>query len=225
MKVTTDACLFGAFAANEISRLPISGKKILDLGAGTGLLSLMVAQQVPDATIDAIEIDKDAFEQSKANIAGSAWSDRINIYHGDAITFEYSTQYDVILSNPPFYEKELKGDNSKKNKAHHDESLNLKDLLAVIRKNLSRDGIFFLLLPYKRNEEIRKLVLDHEFELLKLLFIRQSVKHDYFRIILAGKLKSGEPGETELNEIAIADENKNYTGEFITLLNDYYLHL
>jgi tRNA1Val (adenine37-N6)-methyltransferase len=225
MKVTTDACLFGAFAANEISRLPISGKKILDLGAGTGLLSLMVAQQVPDATIDAIEIDKDAFEQSKANIAGSACSDRINIYHSDAITFEYSTQYDVILSNPPFYEKELKGDNSKKNKAHHDESLNLKDLLAVIRKNLSRDGIFFLLLPYKRNEEIRKLVLDHEFELLKLLFIRQSVKHDYFRIILAGKLKSFEPGKTELNEIAIADENKNYTGEFITLLNDYYLHL
>lgn len=225
MKVTTDACLFGALVANEIRKQSIGKKNILDIGSGTGLLALMVAQQDPGALIDAIEIDKDAYEQARGNAEASRWKDRICLFHGDVKTYPFPGRYDVIISNPPFYEKELKGDDSSRNKAHHDEGLLLKDLLAVIRKNLNPDGKFFLLLPFKRNEEIRKLVLDNEFEIRRMILIRQSINHGYFRIVLMGRMKTRKAGESLIDEMTITDENKNYMDEFREMLKDYYLYL
>lgn len=234
MKVTTDACLFGAFVSQEIrSRDPIaigSGvQNILDIGTGTGLLSLMVAQQC-NAAIDAIEIDKDAFEQASANVAASPWPNQLKVFHGDVKGFEFNKKYDVIVSNPPFYENELKGDNAKKNLAHHDEGLLLPELLAIIKKNLNPGGTFYLLLPYKRNEETRKLFTESDFVIEQLTFIKQSVNHDYFRIILNGKLKSDNQVETKIDDISIKDDPKDrsaqqYTPAFINLLRSYYLHL
>lgn len=229
MKVTTDSCLFGAWVANEvITREPACRKarsevrRILDIGAGSGLLSLILAQKVI-ASIDAIEIDKDAFEQAKENINPSPWADRINIFHTDARDFPLSTQYDVIISNPPFYENELLSPDSKKNMAHH-EGLALDELLKIIKKNLVPGGMFYLLLPYKRNAEIEKLVTTNHMYIIKKTLVKQSVNHDHFRIMIAGEHANGEK-ETIIDEIAIRNENDEYTNEFITLLKDYYLHL
>ena len=219
MKVTTDACLFGAF----ISQWP--GKsKILDIGTGTGLLALMMAWQ-SESFIDAIEIDKDAFEQAAENIAASPWSDRIKVIHTDARKFIAESKYDIIVSNPPFYEKELKGNDVKKNLAHHNEGLLFPELLEVIKKNLAPDGTFFLLLPFKRNDEIKQLLTANDFVIRKIVFVRQSVNHNYFRLMLAVTFNNEEPAETIVDEIAIKDEDDNYTPAFIFLLKDYYLHL
>ena len=236
MKVTTDGCLFGAWASERVGSSE-SGvrspeylvRRILDIGTGTGLLALMLAQK-NEFVIDAIETDKDAFEQASENIIASPWADRIKVFHADArapiaIGIEFPKQYDVIICNPPFYENELKGDDSKKNMAHHNEGLLLPELLTIIKKNLKPDGAFFLLLPYKRNEEIRKMLTESDLAIQQLTFVRQSTKHNFFRIILAGKLKTCEAVETKIDEISIKDEQDQYTQAFKNFLNDYYLHL
>jgi tRNA1Val (adenine37-N6)-methyltransferase len=225
MKVTTDACLFGAWILNEVKSQKLKVENVLDIGAGTGLLSLMFAQKNPVIKINAIEIDKDAAEQAKVNAGSSPWKEQINIVQDDIKAFSFEKEFDLIISNPPFYENEIRSATDSKNVAHHSETLTLKELLEIIKNNLSKTGSFFLLFPYKRNEEIKKLLKGHELNISKILFVRQSVKHDYFRIMLKGKLSDQENMETEFNEMSIWDDSQQYTTEFKQLLKDYYLHL
>jgi tRNA1Val (adenine37-N6)-methyltransferase len=222
MKVTTDGCLFGAWAGEKVRSKKSKVRNILDIGSGTGLLALMIAQKV-NANIDAIEIDKDAFEQAKENIAASPWAERINIFHADAKEFIFPGKYDVIISNPPFYEKELKSDNIKKNIAHHG-GLSLNELLSVIKKKLFADGKFYLLLPYKRNTEIERLVPLNDLSITQKTLVRQSVKHDSFRIMIEGRHKQVEE-KIIMDEISICNDQQQYTIEFIKLLKAYYLYL
>jgi len=224
MKVTTDACLFGAWIVDEVKSQKLKVKNALDIGAGTGLLSLMFAQKNPGIEIVAVEIDEDAEKQANENISASQWKDRIVVLEGDVKDYNFSEKYDLIISNPPFYENELQSESEKKNTAHHSENLTLKELLDVIKTNLNSDGIFFLLLPYKRNEEIKKLFKDHQLHISKMIFVRQSVKHDYFRVMIKGNL-IGKEKEIEFDEMSVWDEKQQYTNEFVQLLKDYYLHL
>lgn len=238
MKVTTDACLFGAWVAREV-KIKNSGegpkdsvvsipsgnvKNVLDIGAGTGLLSLMFVQKNSSA-IDAIEIDDDAFGQAKENVAASPFAERLNMIQGDVKMFQFERQYDVIISNPPFYENEIRSTDPKKNVAHHHSGLLLDELLSVIKANLKPEGIFYLLLPYKRTEEIKKTLFEKDFTILKLVFVRQSTKHEYFRIMLAGSLKDEDGIETTIDEISIWDDKQLYTDAVKELLKDYYLYL
>lgn len=239
MKVTTDGCLFGAWVAERvvsressvISPESLVGsqesaiRNFLDIGTGTGLLSLMLAQKNPTIEIDAIEIDKEAYEQALQNVKDSSWSSSIKIIQRDAKEFEFTQQYDIIISNPPFYEKELKGDDPKKNIAHHNEGLLLPELLDIIKKNLRPAGHFYLLLPFKRNEEIKKILVEKEMLIEQLVFVRQTTEHDYFRIMIEGKLKSSDAVETAIHEIAIKNNEGHYTEAFVDLLKEYYLHL
>ena len=222
MKVTTDACLFGAWVAEKVGSSESGVREVLDIGSGTGLLSLMLAQKT-NASVDAIEIDKDAFEQARENVAASAFADRINVMHADANTFLFQKKYDLIISNPPFYEKELTSVSPKKNMAHHQDGLLLENLLEIIKQQLSQEGIFCLLLPFKRNKEIKQLLLQKRLSVSKMVFVRQSVNHDYFRIMMAGDVNN--KAETIIDEISIWNDKQEYTGEFIELLKDYYLHL
>ena len=225
MKVTTDACLFGAWVVWKINNEKLIINNCLDIGTGTGLLSLMFAQKNSATFIDAIEIDKDASEQARENVSASPWKDSIHIINADARTFPFEKKYDLIISNPPFYENEIRSGTDNKNIAHHSDELTLKEVLLIIQSNLSANGDFFLLLPYKRNEEIKKLFKDNLLHIDKILFVRQSVKHDYFRIILKGKLNQKENKETELDEISIWNEKQQYSSEFVSLLKDFYLYL
>jgi len=224
MKVTTDACLFGAWVVEEINNEKLIINNCLDIGTGTGLLALMLTQKNPVMKIDAIEIDKDAAEQAKVNVGSSPWKEQINIIQDDVKAFSFEKEFDLIISNPPFYENELRSATDSKNVAHHSGNLTLKELLVIIKENLSKRGSFFLLLPYKRNEEIKKLLKDNELNISKILFVRQSVKHDYFRIFIKGSLLAEEK-QTEFDELSIWDDKQQYTNEFVNLLKDYYLHL
>ncbi|MDP9230163.1 MAG: methyltransferase [Bacteroidota bacterium] len=219
MKVTTDACLFGAIVANEIKSTRPDTGNILDIGCGTGLLTLMLAQKIT-ATIDAIEIEKAAAEQATENIIASPWKNHIHIFHEDAKQFDFKVKYDLIISNPPFYENELTSGNPKRNIALHNAGLLFDELLRVIKNNLKQEGIFYLLLPYKRIEEVDKLMKKHKLLLTKKILIRQSVKHDYFRIITSG---GHRVSELKSEELSIRDEDQQYTPEFMRLLKDYYL--
>lgn len=228
MKVTTDACLFGAWVANEVESDPNSYREkvetALDIGTGTGLLSLMLVQKNPGTNILAVEIDKSAAEQAADNIDASLWKDRVDIVEGDVKDLSFPEKFDLIISNPPFYETELRSETDKKNIAFHSDNLTLQELLHTIKTHLSPNGNFFLLLPYKRNDEIKRLFKDHQLHISKLLLVRQSVKHDYFRIFLKGNLNAVQK-ETEFDEMSIWDEQQQYTNGFVRLLKDYYLHL
>jgi tRNA1Val (adenine37-N6)-methyltransferase len=233
MKVTTDACLFGAWVAGKVERLKLKAEKgqtnnlnefflnVLDIGSGTALLSLMLAQK-KTAAIDAIEIDEEAYQQAIENVSASPWKNNISLLHGDARIYPFPKKYDTIISNPPFYEKEIKSADHKKNIAHHGHALRLNELLPVIRQNLSSEGRFYLLLPFKRNNEIEKDIAGNSLYINEKVLVRQSVTHGYFRIMLSGSFIQTE---VITKEISIRDESQQYTNEFIALLRDYYLYL
>lgn len=224
MKVTTDGCLFGAWLAEIIKSEKLTGTTCLDIGTGTGLLSLMLAQK-NNCRIDAVEIDKESAEQAASNAAASPWSDRINIIQADVRKVVLPGNYDLIISNPPFYEKELKGDDPKKNTAHHDEGLVLPELPGIIRSQLAPAGQFFLMLPYKRNEEIKELFIKQQLQIRRIVFARSSVAHPFFRIFIEGCLLNEKQIRTDIDEIHIKEENGSYSPEFSQLLKEYYLHL
>ncbi len=220
MKVTTDACLFGAWAIKNILA-HAEGNDILDIGTGTGLLSLMIAQEV-NAQIDAIDIDKAAAEQAKENTGNSPWKERIHILQGDAREFDFGKQYDIIISNPPFYENELTSANTRKNTAHHDAGLLINELLSIISLQLKENGRFYLLLPFKRYEEIKTVIHKYGMKLGIVCLVKQSTEHSFFRVLIAG----GKKEETiEVEELAIKESTGKYTEEFSRLLKDYYLYL
>jgi tRNA1Val (adenine37-N6)-methyltransferase len=227
MKVTTDACLFGAWAAAQ-AKGDKGGRiatNVLDIGTGTGLLSLMLAQKDAGALVDAIEIDEEAYDQAKENVAISPFPDQIQVTHTDVKAISFLKKYDLIISNPPFYEREIQSEDAKKNIAWHNSGLLLEELLPIIKRNLSTAGRFYLLLPFKRNEEIKKILCRENLFVSKIVFVRQSTNHDYFRIMISGKLSNGNNEETVIDEISIWDDAQQYTEQFKQLLQAYYLHL
>src|SRR5438067_8457665 len=225
MKVTTDACLFGAWVAEEMKNDKLKIKNVLDVGAGTGLLSLMFAQKNPSAVIDAIEIDEETYQQAKENAEGSPFAKQLYVINSDVKSFSFSKKYDVILSNPPFYVQDIKPADEKKSIAHHESGLLFEELLRVIGDNLSSDGIFYALLPFKRNQHVKNNFLQQDLSLSKIVFVRQSTRHGYFRMMLAGRLGKSADTETSIEEISIWDDQQQYTDHFKQLLKDYYLHL
>ncbi|HXR83508.1 MAG TPA: methyltransferase [Hanamia sp.] len=219
MKVCTDSCLFGAWIADKIERKDIQPKRILDIGSGTGLLSLIIAQK-SNADIDAVEIEENSYGQTKANFAESPWQQRIQAFHTDIKNWHSSQKYDLIISNPPFFENDLKSGNKNKNIAKHHDTLTLAELLQSIKNNLSKEGNFAVLLPFHRTGYFKNLAAENGFHLPEELLVKQTPRHSCFRSILF----FGTQEETIISNELIIKENGNYTTEFNHLLKDYYLN-
>lgn len=221
MKVCTDACLFGAYIAELINKEKLPVKNCLDIGTGTGLLSLMLAQKTT-VQIDAVEIDKAAYQQAEKNFEQSPWREKLNIFNTDITQFDNNKKYDFIISNPPFFESDLKSNNNNNNTAKHDTALTLLQLLKVVVKYLTDDGFFAVLLPYHRVnyciDEAAKLSL----HLSKKILVKQTPGHDYFRGIL---FFCNQQTSLITEEIIIKNETGDYTEDFVNLLKDYYLYL
>lgn len=223
MKVTTDACLFGAWAAEQLKQEKFLSGQCLDIGTGTGLLSLMLAQAIP-LQVDAIEKDPEAAVQAAANVEAGPWSSRIRVIQADVTRFSFAKKYDVIISNPPFYERELKSGDPKKNQAHHDAGLTWSVLLPLLRSLLAPGGRFFLLAPYKRYRETVSLIREQGLFIHRSCLVRQTPAHDFFRVFITGSnTPVQDPALKE--EISITGTDQPYSAPFIRLLKDYYLHL
>ena len=139
MKIGTDAVLLGAWTTVENYL-----NSILDIGAGTGVLALMLAQRSDAALIDAIEIDADAYEQCVENFENSQWRDRLFCYHASLLEFteEIDDEYDLILSNPPFYSEDYKSQKTQRDLARFQDAMPFEHLLESVSKLLSENGIF-----------------------------------------------------------------------------------
>ncbi len=218
MKVCTDACLFGAVVANKLSGKIVFD--ILDIGTGTGLLSLMIAQKI-NAVIDAVEIDAKAFTQARENISNSPWKS-ITAFNCDINHFMSDTKYDAIISNPPFFEGDLKSSIDNKNAAKHDTSLTLQQLLTAAQKYLNDDGVFTILLPIHRIDHCIETAAKIGLFITEKILMKQTPDHPFFRGILFFGRQTVEGITTT---IVIKDEAGNYSAAFTELLKDYYLNL
>lgn len=220
MKVCTDACLFGAWVGKMVSVNNFTiDAKALDIGTGTGLLSLMLAQQFP-GTIDAIDIDNGAATQAVENIAGSKWNNRISVQQSSLEDWE-NKHYNLIICNPPFYEQDLKSPDIQRNLALHDSGLTLETLWENITRCLLPDGLFAVLLPYHRLNECLQFAGNHGFYLYEKIEVKQTEKHAPFRVMLL----FGREKKVTVHESMLIKKEAAYSSEFIALLKDYYLYL
>jgi len=217
MKVCTDACLFGAWLAK--TSLP-KETTALDIGTGTGLLSLMMAQAFPAMMIDAIELDEAAAVQAAENFSSSPWKERLHLIQADVKEYIFSKKYSFIFSNPPFFENDLQGPDEKRNIALHGDALDFGGLIVAVKNNLADDGIFAVLLPWHRSEYFEKLCLSDGFYLKEKMLVKQTPAHSFFRAML---LFSAKPLIATISEITIRDEKNEYSPAFAELLRDYYL--
>lgn len=217
MKVCTDSCLFGAW-------IPLHDRhrQILDVGTGTGLLSLMLSQR-SEVLIDAIEIDAAAAEQASENFRNSPWGNRISLIHGDIRNFQSAKTYDLIISNPPFYESQQSSGDRGRNLAMHASHLSLDALLATAVGMLSETGNLALLLPYYRAGELENTAARYALHLEKELCFRQSEKHPLFRY--AAFLGRKPMAQRHSEEISIKTADGHYSSAALALLSPYYLFL
>jgi len=225
MKVCTDACLFGAWVAN--TAIATRASSVLDIGTGTGILSLMLAQKCPANTfITSLEIEPQAAAESKSNFEGSLWKERMSVHHQSLqdFTSEYTQEgFDLIISNPPFYEGDLKSPDENKNTASHSTHLPWATLVQNAATLLKKEGHFFVLVPTLRAYTMQKLAEINGLFLHTEVLIYHNAKHLPFRSFLQFSKK--KPDQIIREKIVIKDAENQYQHAFIELLKDYYLFL
>lgn len=218
MKVGTDGVLLGAWASCE------NVGKILDVGSGTGLISIMLAQRNAHCEIVGLEIEEDAYNQSVDNVSASPWSDRISILHDSLQKFSEGNneKFDLIVSNPPFFSNSEKASNSKRTLARHTDRLSFEDLVFFSEKRLSSEGVFSLIIPIEVSDEFIFLANEN-----KLFLNRKTIVHPNF--IRPAKRVLLEFSRTKYpfveNSLTIEIERHIYTEEYIRLTKDFYLKM
>lgn len=222
MKVGTDAVLLGAWCS--VDKYP---NTILDIGAGSGVIALMIAQRSDAMTIDAVEVDEKAYEQAVENFEKSDWGDRLYCYNATFQEFanEIAAEeesYDLIVSNPPFYTDNFESEDVSRNKARFTSSLSFEELLVGVSKILSENGIFSTIIPFKEEMNFINIAKEHHLFLNKVCRVQGNKKSEVKRSLLAFSFQ-----ETELEETHLIIElaRHQYTEDYIQLTKDFYLKM
>lgn len=220
MKVGTDGVLLGAWA--PASNNPFS---ILDIGAGTGLIALMMAQRSTAEQIDAIEIDDEAYEQAVENFEESKWGDRLFCYHAGLDEFVeemHDEEYDIIVSNPPFYSENYSSGNEQRDKARFTESLPFEHLIEAAAILLSENGIFSVIIPFKEEEKFIAIAAEFDLYPAKITRVKGTPDTEIKRSLMAF---TRQQAETNFDELVIETARHKYTPQYTELTKDFYLKL
>ena len=222
MKIGTDAVLLGAWATLE--KYPDT---ILDVGSGTGVIALMLAQRSNAMTIDAVEIDENAYEQTVENFEKSDWGDRLFCYNASFQEFATEMQeeeetYELIVSNPPFYTDEFETTDEARNTARFTSALSFEDLLKGVTAILHPDGVFTTIIPFKEEENFIRLAKENNLFLNKVCHVKGNPTSEIKRSLLSF---SFEKEEIQKEQLTIEIERHQYTDEYITLTKDFYLKM
>lgn len=213
MKVGTDGVLLGAWTDCE------SASSVLDVGSGTGLVSLMIAQRC-NATVDAIDIEESAYQQSVTNFQASPFIERLKAQHSSLQEYKPDKQYDLIVSNPPFFSNSLTSPDKHRTLARHNNSLSLSELVKISKQLLSNNGELSLVLPFDTFNEISEYAEQENFFLFRKTIIYPTPLSTPKRILLQYSLAEKPLQE---NKLIIEESRHVYTSDFLELTSEYYL--
>ncbi|OUR94793.1 tRNA (adenine-N(6)-)-methyltransferase [Flavobacteriales bacterium 34_180_T64] len=219
MKIGTDGVLLGAWTS--VVHQPFS---VLDIGSGTGILSLMLAQRSDAELIDAIEIDAKAYEQCVENFEQSLWGDRLFCYHAslEEFTNEIEDKYDLIISNPPFYSEDYKTENTPRDLARFTDAMPFEHVLDSVSKLLSENGLFSVVIPYKEESNFKSLALAAGLFPKRILNVKGTPKSEFKRSLIEfTRIQCVVKMET----LIIETSRHQYTEAYISLTNDFYLKM
>lgn len=215
MKIGTDGVLLGAWAGS------LSPKKILDIGTGTGLILLMLAQRFPDAELTGIEIDEDAFEEAEFNISESKFVNRCKVIHSSLQDFESVEKFDLIVSNPPFFENSNPV-KSARNLARQQSELSFEKLLLHTKRLLSSGGKAAFIIPFSAENEFLNLSRTNSLYPEKITHVRGNENSPVKRSLI---LFAENEFKTIRNELVIEISRNVYTPEYIELTKEFYLKM
>ncbi|UYW01301.1 methyltransferase [Flavobacterium agricola] len=223
MKVGTDGVLLGAWV--PLINNPYT---VLDIGAGTGVISLMVAQRAPEAQIDAVEIDEAAYEECVDNFENSPWKDRVFCYHADLEEFadefyeEEEEEYDLIVSNPPFYSENYSSGDAQRDQARFQEAMPFDLLIESAQALLSDNGILAVVIPHKEEENFIALCASVNLFPLKITRVKGTPTAEIKRSLLAFTRIDQQP---LVDELVIELERHVYTDAYKALTHEFYLKM
>ncbi len=229
-KIGTDGVLLGAWST------PVEKPyTILDIGAGTGVIALMLAQRFLQAQVDAIELDVDAHAQATENFEESPWGDRLFCYHASFQEFyeEIEERYDFIVSNPPFYDggsvKSSEQIDAKRQQARFDDSLPFEELIYGVYKLLETDGTFCCIIPYDREDRFLEIAAHYKLFPQKITLVRgtvtSAIKRSLLQMCFHFEEESRGPEKPLIEEMVIEHDRHNYTNEYQQLVKDFYLKM
>ena len=220
MKIGTDGVLLGAW-----SPIDNNPKLVLDIGTGTGIIALMLAQRSDADQIDALEIDENAYEQAVDNFENSPWGDKLFCFHAglDEFVEEPEDEYDLIVSNPPFYSEDYRSENEQRDLARFQEAMPFEDLIDAAALLLSENGIFSVIIPFKEEERFIDLCAEVELFPIKVTRVKGSHKTPIVRSLLA--FKRYELAVLVADELVIEINRHEYTDDYIELTKAFYLKM
>lgn len=219
MKVGTDGVLLGAWTSLE--HRPDS---ILDIGAGTGLIALQLAQRSEADLIDALEVDGDAHEQCVSNFEASPWGDRLFCYHASFAEFveEIDQRYDLIASNPPFHSEDPGSGNPTRDRARQNRSLPFGELVSGVARLLSESGIFSVIVPSRETDNFIDLAKAQGLHPRRICRVKGNPRVDYKRSLM--EFGFGE-ATVELGELIVEDARHGYSEAYTALTRKFYLNM
>ena len=217
-KVGTDAVLIGSWAQVEKAR------NILDIGTGTGIIALMMAQK-SNAHIDAIDIEQSSFEQAQENVSHSQWHDRISVHHSSLQDFAKGreSKYDVIITNPPYFVDSYKAPDEERSHARHNDTLPFTDLVGGVKQLLSPEGKFYIILPTREATDFKNLAEKKGLYLVKRLRVKTKLINDTEKRHLMQFSFSKHPLTDQTLSIE-KEGHHDYTDEYKLLTGDFYLN-
>jgi tRNA1Val (adenine37-N6)-methyltransferase len=214
-KVGTDGVLLGAWA--NVSR----AKNILDIGTGSGLIALMLAQRSQhDASIDAVELQESDAKQAQENFQRSPWPEKISAHHAAIQEFLSEKKYDLIVSNPPFFINSWLPPDEKRSKARHSNELTFRELLSAVVRLLSPTGRFAVVLPVTEGNQFIDLAQATKLNVIRKLLFRSRKDKPVERLFVEF---SYETDGVTTEELVLYIQNENWTDEYRSLTRDFYL--
>jgi tRNA1Val (adenine37-N6)-methyltransferase len=217
MKINTDGVILGALSSFSATQ---SGFRALDIGTGTGVIALMLAQRFKDALVDAVEIEATAAEAATKNFSSSPFFERLSVFHSDIASYTSPYQYDLIVSNPPFFINDLKSFEAKKSIARHAGDSFFETLVVKSVELLSDSGVLWLILPVKQTDLVITLGKHHGLHLSSVLNIQSDVSKPVIRKVIS---LSRHMKEVRQESFYIYESEQVNTDQYKAILKDFFL--